>query len=227
MSRKKSNPEDIAHTPFKALQGVWGSASIKAEKSVPAKPLPAAKKPVEIEDPRLFEKEMRGLGVKRLQQEKVFADVSAVQLEIPAGTMDGDDGCEPDDVALFRQALNDMDCVFKEEPVSAEIETAAPRRLRQLRLGQLQPEAKLDLHGLTCDEATPKVRFFLENAHYQGYRTVLIITGKGSPLHETPRLRDAVTRLLNQSRDRLLEWVEAPRHCGGSGALVVFLRGSD
>jgi DNA-nicking Smr family endonuclease len=69
-----------------------------------------------------------------------------------------------------------------------------------------------------------KVPFFLQDSVYQGFQTVLIITGKGLHSKEGPVLRTAVEKLLSQQKEQVLEWGLAPQRYGGSGALVVFLR---
>ena len=52
----------------------------------------------------------------------------------------------------------------------------------RMNKGRLQPEARLDLHGMTLDRAHPAlVRFVLSN-HASGKRLVLVITGKGKAL---------------------------------------------
>jgi DNA-nicking Smr family endonuclease len=96
--------------------------------------------------------------------------------------------------------------------------------MRQVGRGQLKPEAELDLHGLTVEESSAQVRFFLQNASYQGFRVVLVITGKGLHSNDEPVLRRAMEKLLNELREQVLEWGVAPRRYGGDGALVVFLR---
>ena len=96
--------------------------------------------------------------------------------------------------------------------------------MRQVERGHLRPEAELDLHGLTVDEASEKVRFFLGDACFQRFQTVLIITGKGLHSSDGPVLRQAMETLLNHLREQVIEWGIAPRRFGGDGALIVFLR---
>jgi DNA-nicking Smr family endonuclease len=104
---------------------------------------------------------------------------------------------------------------------------ASPRRMRQFRQGHLVPDGRLDLHGLHRDQALEKVRWYLQDAAWQGLRTILIITGRGKNSPEGPVLREAVARYLNAGGDGLvLEWGLAPQRFGGEGALVVFLRSS-
>jgi len=224
MSGKKKKTDDISHNPFKALKGLSVSDAPKAQKPKPEAAEPGLKKDIAREDPRLFEEEMGGMGVKRLDEDDDFA-VDADQTPVKQSSASTEEEpAELDDAELFKLAVNGVDRVFKDEWPEEEAGSAAPRRRKQLRLGQLKPEAQLDLHGMTRDEALDKVRFFLENAHHHGFRVVLIITGKGARSGTGPVLRTAVLGLLERTQDRVLEWVEAPRQYGGSGAVVVFLR---
>jgi len=127
--------------------------------------------------------------------------------------------------ATFLDAIGSVEKVFKDEwPEDEPVKQAVPRRMRQVERGQLKPEAELDLHGLTVDEASVKVGFFLRDAIYHGFRTILIITGKGLHSSDGPVLRQAMEKLLDRQREHVVEWGVAPRRYGGDGALVVFLR---
>src|SRR5690606_16889505 len=52
--------------------------------------------------------------------------------------------------------------------------------LDKLAKGRLPIEARVDLHGMTQDEAYSLLFSFLHRAHAAGLRYVLVITGKGS-----------------------------------------------
>ena len=55
------------------------------------------------------------------------------------------------------------------------------RRTRdRLKRGRIEPEARLDLHGMRYVDAKRAVARFLEQRHRQGQRLVLVITGRGS-----------------------------------------------
>jgi DNA-nicking Smr family endonuclease len=100
------------------------------------------------------------------------------------------------------------------------------RTAEKFRRGQLAVEARLDLHGLTQEEAHRALVSFVQQAHASGLRTVLVITGKGGFGDARGVLREAVPRWLNEAglRPRVLScaWAQ-PRH-GGGGALYVLLR---
>jgi DNA-nicking Smr family endonuclease len=94
-----------------------------------------------------------------------------------------------------------------------------------LRRGQIRPESKLDLHGMTQIEAHAALASFIRGARASGHRCVLIVTGKGSMLSGGV-LRREVPRWLEEPRLRgaVLDVNEAHSKDGGAGALYVLLR---
>jgi DNA-nicking Smr family endonuclease len=101
------------------------------------------------------------------------------------------------------------------------------RNAERLRRGERKIEARLDLHGMTQDEAHRALNAFLDRAEHAGWRCVLVITGKGRPGSSAAGvLRAAVPRWLNEApnRARLLAIAAAqPKH-GGAGAIYLLLR---
>ncbi|MGO4839141.1 Smr/MutS family protein, partial [Rhizobiaceae sp. 2RAB30] len=96
----------------------------------------------------------------------------------------------------------------------------------KLSKGRLPIEGRVDLHGMTQDEAYNLLLAFLRRAHDGGVRYVLIITGKGSSLRSEGVLRRAVPHWLSTAPFRSLVsgHDNAARHHGGGGALYVRLR---
>lgn len=109
------------------------------------------------------------------------------------------------------------------------------RRAERLRRGRMPIEGRIDLHGMTLDQAHPALIGFIQRAQAQGKRLVLVITGKGKhrddpgPIparrgvlkHQVPAwLRAAPLSGL------VLEIREAHLRHGGSGAYYVYLRRS-
>jgi len=97
--------------------------------------------------------------------------------------------------------------------------------LSKLRRGHWSLQGEIDLHGATSDEARDRLADFLLDARARGARCVRVIHGKGltSPGKE-PVLKGKVRRWLAHWDD-VLAYCEAPRHAGGSGAVLVLLRG--
>ena len=107
----------------------------------------------------------------------------------------------------------------------------------RLRRGQLEPQARIDLHGLTESAAHRALVTFLRGARARELRLVLVVTGKGArpAAHDAPFELDARPRgVLKTMTPR---WLAEPelasfvvdareahiRH-GGAGALYVYLR---
>lgn len=103
----------------------------------------------------------------------------------------------------------------------------------RLKRGKLQPEARIDLHGMTQAQAHPALTRFIQEAHARGLRLVLVITGKGKA-REVPGpmpvpvgvLKHQVPHWLNTGplRPHVLQIAEAHLKHGGSGAYYVYLR---
>ncbi len=98
------------------------------------------------------------------------------------------------------------------------------RLLRQLKRGELRPEAHLDLHGHTIAEAGAQLSTFLTDAQGAGLRCVCVIHGKGYRSAEgRPALKTQVNQWLRDTHTVLAFSSTRPRD-GGMGALYVLLR---
>jgi len=103
------------------------------------------------------------------------------------------------------------------------------RRLKQrLARGQVEIDARLDLHGRTLSDAHAALLRFLHRAQDEGAKTVLVITGKGGA--DVDRGRGALRRqvplwlALPELRGHVLGVEEAHATHGGAGAFYVRLR---
>jgi len=141
---------------------------------------------------------------------------------------------------LFEAAMSARAPVKKSAPkakATAPVAKAPPQKTptgldgntaRKLRRGELAPDSKLDLHGLTEAAAHRALTAFMLAAHRRGDRLVLVVTGKGSPDPARWRgvLKAMVPRWLDEAPMVKLiadkRWAHL-RH-GGEGALYVYLR---
>ena len=106
------------------------------------------------------------------------------------------------------------------------------RRFEKLRRGRLDPEARIDLHGMTSEHAHAALTGFILAAHAEGLRLVLVITGKGRPdaqamqPHRHGILRHSVPHWLAAPplSARILQVAPAHQRHGGAGAFYVYLR---
>ncbi len=98
------------------------------------------------------------------------------------------------------------------------------RVMRRLRRGQYPPDALLDLHGLSVEEARSEMLEFLAECRQRGVHAVLIIHGKGySSQQGQPVLKGMVNHWLRDYPDTLAFCSALPEH-GGTGALYLLLR---
>lgn len=106
---------------------------------------------------------------------------------------------------------------------SADIDS---RTLDRLKRGRLRPEARIDLHGMTQDQAHRALVRFLDRARAEGWRCVLVVTGKGRVSEGGGVLRSQTPNWLNAPaiRPQVLAFAAAQPRDGGLGALYVLLR---
>jgi len=98
--------------------------------------------------------------------------------------------------------------------------------LRRLRRGDWHIQAELDLHGLTKLEAKGEIVHFLHECRRRGTRCIRIIHGKGlRSKNREPVLRQHVRYWLMQ-QEAVLAYVQARPVDGGSGAVIVLLKGT-
>ena len=104
---------------------------------------------------------------------------------------------------------------------------------KRMSRGKLQPESRIDLHGMTLAEAHPALTGFVISAHAAGLRLVLVITGKGKsgddsgPIPRRPgALKQQVPHwmALAPLAPLILQVAEAHLKHGGGGAFYVYLR---
>ncbi len=103
---------------------------------------------------------------------------------------------------------------------------------KRIRGGRLEPDASIDLHGMTLAAAHVRLDRLLGDARMAGWRVLHIVTGKArpAPLPGLSRTRGAIRAeigewLAHSPHARHIASVRQahPRH-GGDGALYVILR---
>jgi DNA-nicking Smr family endonuclease len=97
--------------------------------------------------------------------------------------------------------------------------------LRRLRRGHWVVQDALDLHGMNRVEAAEQVARFLRAAAHRGLRCVRIVHGKGLGSRNREPVLKGKLRAWLAPRDEVLAFCQAPPAEGGSGALLVLLKG--
>ena len=123
----------------------------------------------------------------------------------------------PMDMWLRRYGVQDKDATLANER-----ESISPAERRR-RLRSMKPEAMIDLHGLTRDEAWARLEAFFADAYGKGLQKVLIIHGKGTHSDEEPVLNQMV-RLFVEQNPHAGESGYAATATGGAGATWVILK---
>jgi DNA-nicking Smr family endonuclease len=110
----------------------------------------------------------------------------------------------------------------------------------RLKRGKVEPDATLDLHGMTQARAHDRLVSFVRRAHENGSRCILVVTGKGAPRPA----REAAAAFVMPERSHagvlnvmVPRWLEedalrslvvgvqgAHQRHGGAGAIYVYLR---
>jgi len=166
-----------------------------------------------------------------------------------------------EEIALFHETLKQTVPVRKkalEVKVKAGAAKAKPARMalvkklaaqgeptgldggtkRRLEQGELDPQARIDLHGMTEAAAHRALITFIRGAAGRGLRLVLVVTGKGLPVDPyEPFDLELNTRRRGVLKTMTPRWLCEPelarlvadirtahRRHGGEGALYVYLR---
>lgn len=117
----------------------------------------------------------------------------------------------------------------KDEGAGGETSAASERRRGLLRK---RPDAVIDLHGLTSDEAWIALKAFFENSRHKAFEKVLVIHGKGEQWNFTPNKDIVITEgVLKDLAARFIKscpYVAESGYCrsgeGGSGATWVIFK---
>ena len=95
---------------------------------------------------------------------------------------------------------------------------------RKLTRGRDAIAARIDLHGMTQDAARAALTAFVVRAIDNGWRAVLVITGKGVGGDGILKRRVPDWLAAAPLRDHIAGVSEAHRRHGGEGALYVALK---
>lgn len=100
-----------------------------------------------------------------------------------------------------------------------------PKLLKQLKRGHFSVQDEIDLHQMNAAAAQATIVDFLAEARHEGRRCVRIVHGKGLRSRAAgPVLKALVDRMLRR-RDDVIAFASARPMQGGTGAVVVLLKG--
>lgn len=174
--------------------------------------------PVDEEDIRLFRE---AIGeVRRLDP---VASPPAPERPAPHPHMfDADEAAVPSELLdlTFDPALLEIG-----EELSYLRDGYPPKLLRQLKRGQFSVQDDLDLHQMNAAAAQASIIAFLAEAKHHGLRCVLIVHGKGLRSRAAGPVLKGLTERMLRRRDDVVAFASARPSQGGTGAVVVLLKG--
>lgn len=110
------------------------------------------------------------------------------------------------------------------ESIQFERQKLKPKDWKKLKSGDFKTWWQLDLHGETVESADKVLLNFLQEAHRQNARYVIVVHGKGYHSEsDTPALKNLVNSRLRQL-PFVLAFCSAQPKDGGTGAVYIFLR---
>jgi DNA-nicking Smr family endonuclease len=127
--------------------------------------------------------------------------------------------------ALRESLLDDLETMESSNAESMRYHrlSVGRRTMRKLARGRYSVQDELDLHGMTVEEAKPRLTDFIDNSVRKGHLCVRIVHGKGLGSGDRgPVLKSAVSRWLRKW-DSVLAFVSTRQVDGGTGALYVLL----
>lgn len=123
----------------------------------------------------------------------------------------------------FASAMNEwLDAYPPEE--KDEMHSRKGTGYSRYKVKRMAPQASLDLHGHTYEEACMETDSFLRRCRDKGYRKVLIIHGKGLHSEKGVSVLKKKIRQYLQKHPLAGELKVPDQQTGGDGAIVVYLR---
>ncbi len=95
---------------------------------------------------------------------------------------------------------------------------------KKLRTGKVEIDATLDLHGMTQQSAFSSTLSFIETSVFKKYRTILVITGKGTEGRGVLRNLLPIWLKSELCAPHIVAFDQAQAKDGGSGAFYIRLR---
>lgn len=112
--------------------------------------------------------------------------------------------------------------VSSDEVVSFKHPGVSHKQLRELSQNKIRWKAKLDLHGMTSEQAKQAFLSFIHEQLTLKQNCILIVHGKGGRSHEPPVLKNLCYHWLRQIPPVLALHSALAQH-GGVGAVYVLL----
>jgi DNA-nicking Smr family endonuclease len=133
---------------------------------------------------------------------------------------------EEEERELFLREMEQLGAAPDKDRARLAKQLPKPRKVKIPRGLQLTTDDRLDLHGLTTEQARHALQRFIAQARRHQMSTVVVVTGKGrrSPGGVSVLKQELERWLAAEGADFVRAYGEAPRSLGGAGAFVLHLR---
>lgn len=131
---------------------------------------------------------------------------------------------------IENSAIAPPSAAIRKPPALLPLAGIEKRMIKQVARGALSLDRRIDLHGMRQAEAHQALNAFIHQAHHEGARLVLVITGKGGGVDARGEERGVLRRLVPHwladplMRRLVIGFESAARGHGGDGALYVRIR---
>lgn len=183
-----------------------------------------SKKKIELteEDKELFRNAVK--DVKPIKQDKTIPQASAPKFKNHNKKFSNPFNDFRYTGEIILNKLSSDEWLSQEQSISFTQAKISRRILKQLKTGQISIDAKLDLHGLTGDQAIYALTQCILRCQSNGDRLLLIIHGKSSTEgKQGPILKNIIYQWLRNQAEVLAIQSAHGKH-GGNGAVYVMLK---
>ncbi len=221
MGKKKRIKDlgDLKAVSFKKEKG--DVYSLPYEKKAAPKPEVVLEEP---EDEEVFMSAMQ--GVQQIEGQGGRQVAPKAKLSTKTTIIDPEERAQKD-LQRFLRGDVEFELEYTEDFMYGYVRGLDIKTFQQLKAGSLNVAAKLDLHGMTSDQAQESLLFFIRESYQQNHRCVLVVTGRGinSPGGQSVLKRETEGWLtLDPLKRVVLAFCTAQPIDGGAGAVYVLLR---
>lgn len=131
----------------------------------------------------------------------------------------------------YEEQKNEFLSAIKNEYLSYKNKTPDTKKnkvktFKKPDISKATPKQTIDLHGMTRDKAYIYIKDSIEDAIMHGESPLLVIHGKGlHNEHGRSLVKDSLDEYIVSDNKTLIEYYhKAPKHLGGSGATLLYLR---
>ena len=171
-----------------------------------------AKKKTKVSQPQVSHKRANARTAEEREMERAASRTPEQVMEEEAKVQ-----INPMELWLRRYGVTDKDAAAAEYNERTKME-------HREYLRTMRPEARIDLHGLTRDEAWGRLDGFVADCIRRGYKKILIVHGKGNHSKGSDPVLGPLVKTFIERHEQLGTSGHPDHTQGGSGATWVIIK---